>query len=133
MIPYTLKDQSGRELFKFELPQSWEEITLAQLIAWEKESKRVKIESFQGGEINFCKQLEIITGVPAITWFNCTEISVDEKLLPLLEWMQVPMNPREFEQLPIPESLTIAGKQIEVTKDIDLKTFGQKITFQTEM
>lgn len=125
MIPYELKDSSGKPVLKFSIPSSWEESTLRQMIQWREEAKK--------GEIAFCKQLEIMTGVPESDWLNCSAINVDTLLLPNLEWMKEPLSESYLASLPVPETVIINGKEIAIVKDIDLKTFGQKITMQTQM
>lgn len=124
MIPYDLK-HNGKSIMKFSIPESWEESTLRQMIQWKEQSAK--------GQIEFCKQLEIMTGIPETDWENCSATNVDALLLPMLEWMKEPLSEQYLMSLPVPETVTINGKAIEIPKDIDFKTFGQKITFQTEM
>lgn len=124
MIPYDLKN-NGTSVLKFSIPQSWEECTLGQLI---------KIQSFKDEQaFPFTKQLEIMTGIPETDWLNCTIVSLDTLLLPNLEWMKEPLSEAHLSSLPVPDSVTIGETKYPVPKNIDLKTFGQKITFQTEM
>lgn len=110
---------------EFSLPESYKEITLAQLLKWS--------EMQTAQDISFCKIMEMLTGIPESDWLNCSVTSIDELILPKIKWLSEPLNEQEFISLPVPKKVMIDGKMIEVPMDIDLKTFGQKITFQTQM
>lgn len=126
MTPFTLSDPiTNKVLLKFDLPGSWQEITLGQMILWEQECK--------SGLPSFTKQLEILTGIPETDWMNCTILSIDQMLMPHMDWLNEPLQESDFTSLEVPEKVTIEGKEYAVPKDLDLKTFGQKITFQSQM
>jgi hypothetical protein len=123
MIPFNLKDKNSETTLQFNLPSSWQEITLGQMIDWEHESS--------SGPISLCKQLEILTGIEEQTWLNCSILSLDKMLLPYLEWMKEPVNELDFAG--VPDSVVIDGETIPVPKNIELKSFGQYITFKMKM
>lgn len=125
MIPFTLNEPKGKKEWKFTLPESWEEVTLAQLIKFDQEQKL--------GDVSLTMQLEILTGIPSIDWFNCTIISLDKKLMPYLKWLREPITETTFQTFRVPKEVTIAGQVYKVPADIDLCTLGQKITFQNQM
>ena len=123
MTPFSLKDKNSDTELQFNLPSSWQEITLGQMIDWENESAT--------GPISFCKQLEILTGIDEDTWVNCSILSLDKMLLPHLEWMKKPVNELSFAG--VPDHVVIDGETIPVPKNIELKSFGQYITFKMKM
>lgn len=123
MTPFHLHDKTHNTSLDFSLPSSWQEVTLGQSIAWEAEYRK--------GDIHFCKQLEILTGIEESTWRNCTILSLDRMLNPYLQWTHEPM--KEIDLNNVPDEVTIDGKTIAVPKNIELKTFAQYITFKTSM
>lgn len=114
MIPLLLGEQ------KFNLPISWEEITIKQWLDLR--------------EIDFtdiCSILAVLTGIDRDIWFSSTEVSdIEQNVIPQLEFLADPI---DLTKVPLPKTVTIGGKQIEVPTDIGLKTYGQKIIFQREM
>lgn len=113
MIPFKLGENS------FLVPARWEDITVKQ---W-----------FQLREIpadDYCGILSILSGVSRETWFNAREIDVVEKIIPLLDWMGVPT---DLSRYPIPEKIMIGGEIVSVPKDIKLKTFGAKLTYEKNL
>lgn len=123
MTPFSLKDKANNTSLDFNLPSSWQEITLAQMIAWEASARK--------GRLTFTRQLEIFTGIPEATWNNCSIMSLDTMLAPYLDWLKEPLDEASFKD--VPQSVVIDGQVMPVSKDIELKTYGQYITFKTEM
>lgn len=113
MIPYLL------ESHKFNLPECWEEVTTRQ---W-----------FQLQEVDLkddCAILAILSGVPREVWFNTDKIDIVEKMLPILNFMN---NPLSLVRYPVPAKIKVGAREIEISKDIRLKTFGAKLTYQNEL
>jgi len=99
-----------------EIPTSWDEVTLHQLIDfWNNKDKGISFV------------LESFSGIPAKTWNAAPVEDVTNDIMPHLKWIgEVP----DFANLKCPEYVTIMGKKIKVPKDLDLKSFGQKIMFE---
>lgn len=113
MIPYKLADQS------FTIPEGWHEITLKQWLSL----RTIDIN-------NICAILGVITGIPEETWFYARQIEMIEKMIPNMKWIGRPF---DLKKQPIPETVMLNGETVTVPKDITIKTFGQKLTYQNEM
>jgi len=114
MIPLTLGEK------KFNLPSDWNDITVKQ---W------LDLRSIDFTDI--CAILAVLTGIEREMWFTSTEISgIEEIILPQLQFLADPIDLTKIE---LQKFVTISGKEVEVPKDIGLKTYGQKIIFQQEM
>jgi hypothetical protein len=112
MTPYILGEH------KFNLPTCWEDVTTKQ---W-----------FQLRDIDLtdtCGILSILSGLDRDLWFNTREIDVAEKILPALDFMK---QQTDLSKYPVPAKIKIGDREIEVTKDIRLKTFGARCTYQHE-
>lgn len=98
---------------EYSCPTSWKDVTVKQfqeLKAWDKK--------------DFIKLLSIITGVEYSIIFKTSELDVDTKLLPFLEFLKKPL---DVNNLPAVSFLTIEGKQYDIPKNLDRYSFGQKI------
>lgn len=113
MIPYKLGEHS------FLIPSRWEDITVKQWF----QLRDISLE-------DYCGILEVLSGVSRETWFNTREIDVVEKLIPFLDWMKEPV---DLSKYPVPEKVIIGGALVTVPKDIKLKTFGAKITYEKNL
>lgn len=103
----------------FSLPTSWEDITVAQYLTLRKTNLA-----------DFCETLHVLTGLPREEWFNAREIDFVEKLLPRIAYLATPV---DFSSYSIPASIAVDGKEYLVPKDIRFRTFGQKLTFQSQV
>lgn len=106
-LPFKL----GKKL-KFELPVSWDEITVAQFLALKKKPK------------NDAELFSILSGLPVEDWMNASEANIDEVILPLIEYLKDQPN---LDELLPPKTITINKKELKVPKNIGLKSYGQKI------
>ena len=114
MIP--LKAIHKNTEIPFSVPQSWNEITLRQFLFLKEWDKK-----------NFIKLISILCNIDYDILFNSRDIDIDNKIIPLLQWVKDPVN---VKTLSLPKEITIDGKQYPVPEDIKTKTLGQKITLQ---
>lgn len=114
MLPLIAKYKETE--IKFNLPQSWEDITLYQYIELSKWDRKDLIQLFA-----------VITGIDYDVFFNCESEGINDLLLTNLEFLKEPL---DLEALPLPKEIEIDGKKLEVPQDITQKTFGQKISLQ---
>jgi hypothetical protein len=102
------------------LPSGWNELTVLHL---------QKVSALPENEkTNFCKLLEIFTGIPYKTWFDAelSELNVAQ-LTSALAWAQSPI---DMNILPMPDSIFIGAKKIDIPKNLAVKTLGQKQRFE---
>jgi hypothetical protein len=112
MIPFKLGTHS------FELPTDYGELTFKQFYAIRKSN----------GDI--LDLFSILSGLPRETWEQVKDLDIDAKLGPYLSWMEQPFNPGAFI---LPDKLRINGEYYDRPRDIQLKTFGQKLALQNEV
>jgi len=115
MIPF--KAIAHNQEYSFNVPTSWDEITLKQWLQLHNEWNHKDI----------IKLIAILTGLDRDTIFNTIDIDIDEKIYPHLKFI---FNKIEPSKLPVPEYITIDGKTLTVPKDVTIKCLGQKLSLQ---
>jgi hypothetical protein len=110
---------------KVAFPASWAEVTVNQFfnirsIDPKKEQAQVIFEV-----------LDILTGIPASTWYDmeANQVSTDT-ILGLIEFIKEPI---EWEGLEVPKEVVLNGKTCKVPKDLELKTYGQAVLFESKI
>lgn len=112
MIPIKINDINTL------IPTNWHEVTISQFIELLKADK-------------FIKKLSILTGIDYHDIMNADDVDLDQKLLPFLDYLT---KPTDYEAWKVPEYISTSvypgARKIKVPKDLDMETFGQKITYQ---
>lgn len=106
-------------------PASWSEVTVDQFF---------KIRSIDPAKEQaqvICEVLEILTGIPASTWYDMDAKEADTNvILSLIEFIKEPI---EWQGLEVPKEVTLGGKVCKVPKDLHLKTYGQAVLFESKI
>lgn len=110
---------------KVAFPASWAEVTVDQFF---------KIRSIDPGKEQaqvICEVLDILTGIPASTWYDmeANQVSTDT-ILGLIEFIKEPI---QWEGLEVPKEVVLNGKTCKVPKDLELKTYGQAVLFESKV
>jgi hypothetical protein len=111
MIPFKL----GK--IKFNLPQSYDELSFDQFIALRKSTG------------NIIEVLSILSGVDEATWKGMTDLDLDVKLLPAIDFLSKKI---DFSGYLLPDKIKI-GEEFYPIPDIRQKTFGQKLALQRKI
>jgi len=125
MTPFTAI--AGKQKIKFNVPSGYEDLTLGQYIA---------ISKFDGhGILNLVQDL---TGLSQEVIDQTTEDEAMRKIVHLLQWATIAptfldKEKDDYEPLPVPDKLTFDKEEYEVPQEIELKTFGQKISVQLHL
>jgi hypothetical protein len=117
MINYKIKVND--EVTTIAFPTSYHDLTYGQFL-------RLRFENTKDIGV----VLEILTGMSRSIWMNLG-ISEYDKVIKFLNWLIE--SPIKWDELPMPEKLTIGGKSYLVPKDLGLKTFGQKIVLESRI
>lgn len=106
-IPFTLGKIKG------EFPVGWHETTLKQVIDYGK----------QTNEFSFCERMEVFTGISRKLW-NDLEINQANVAWfnTMVQWTR---SMPDWTSYPVPEKVTINGKEIHINKRMELKVIGQ--------
>jgi hypothetical protein len=102
----------------FLLPESHGELTLGQFLALRELPSA-----------NIFQTLQILTGIDPEIWKHANK-DIDQALGPALEWMKEPF---DFSQFVLPSTIQIGEKKYNVPDSLGIKTFGQKILFETKV
>ena len=110
---------------KVSFPASWAEVTVDQFY-------RIRsIDPKKEQALVICEVLEILTGIPAATWYDMEAREDDTNtILGLIEFIKDPI---EWEGLEVPKEVTLGGKLCKVPKDLSLKTYGQAVLFESKV
>lgn len=109
----------------YNLPESWEELTIKQFIEMDNYDNR-----------DYIRLLSVLLQAPYGEVFSVDPVLLKEKISPIVSWISEEYN---FESLKVPEEINIYDKdlkivgKVKIPKDIRLKTFGQKIHFDEAM
>lgn len=114
MVPF--KAIFKEEVISFSVPQSYNELTLRQLIALNKWDKK-----------DIVAMISILCNVDYDVLFNSRCADIDQQIFPLLSWAN---QTHDFKHLILPKQITIGEKKYDVPNDISVKTLGQKISLQ---
>lgn len=110
----------GKEV-EAKFPESWEEVTMEQFF-------KVGLNFENLTNIEF---LEALSGIKKEVWFKCSNVNIDEIIMPHLAFIfQNDFKPENYKIL---ESIELSGKKINIPKDLGFETFGQKIICQDEI
>lgn len=108
-----------------DFPQSWSEVTVSQFLA---------IRSMpEHSEPYFvlCKALEIFSGIPAKEWFDMPAEAIDnEEVYDLIGFTREKI---DFSALKMKDTVTIAGVEHKVPRDLTLQTYGQVTVFESKV
>ncbi len=111
MITIQIKSQ------QYQIPTKWNEVTVGQYLAITNNAEN----------LNGVVLLSIFTGIDydTLTNFPCDEFDI--KVVPEMEWMGEPFNPKNFLR---PSEITIGSTTIKTIKDAGKERFGQKLFMQ---
>ena len=115
MIPVKIK-LSKEETIKLWLPTSWKEITVQQYC-------RLEADGWAGNDILYI--LSVLTDVDLAKLDNMKHHRAFDVLVDHLAF--ITEEPPDFEKMAINNIYTLDGKQLEVPRDLELETLGQKI------
>lgn len=119
MIPFSIKEHklSGEcSVTDVNLPNTWEELTIKQFS-----------EFITADPDDFCMQLAILSGVDREIFFAAEMDAVTlQQVYSCLEFLR----DHSIRDLPVPDSITIDRKVVEVPKDLASLSFGQRLTFE---
>jgi len=106
----------GKE--NYELPTSYAELTLGQFI---------RLRKSDGDVIDI---LSILLGIDKATLSILSDVDIDYKIIPYIEFLKEEFNVNEYL---LPDYIEFKGKLYPRPKGIGLGTFGQKISLQKEL
>lgn len=109
-----LKIQLDDGLHEYMIPTSWKEVTLEQILKLDFEVKTL---------VDHIEILAVFTNLDKSKIEN-TPSNLWKPLLDVMLWSK--RFPR-WETLPIPETISVNLKTIEIPKNLELETFGQKV------
>lgn len=102
---------------KADIPCGYHELSLGQFIDL----------SALADHSDICAVLEIFTGVKKKVWNDADLNSLSVALLnEALSWVSKKV---EWNKLPVPQKVTLKGKEVTVPKKLETKTFGQRSAF----
>lgn len=107
----------------FLFPESWHEITVAQLIALRAMEQNAPLAK------QICEALAILSGTKANEWFDMdADTDTHDTIFDLLAWTKQEI---DWQKLPVPKVLTIGDRAIDIPQDLTLKTYGQVTVFES--
>lgn len=107
----------------FNFPESWQEITVAQLIALRAMEQSAPLAK------QICTALAILSNTTEADWFEMdADADAQDTIYDLLAWTKTKI---DWQNLPIPQTLTIGDKAVDIPQDLTLKTYGQVTVFES--
>lgn len=93
MIPLIAKNNLTKEELKFNVPQSWKDISI---------EKHIQLSEIEGD--SEAERIAVLTGMDKEFWRNLTDMEFYDKVKSLLLWSVTPMDVKEFK---VPSSIKI--------------------------